>query len=280
MIVAILLGKQVHLEQNAELTYNGLKIERSSNTFTINGAEITLKQKTTDPVTFSSSTDVDSIYDTIKNFVDTYNGLISNISTEISEKKSKGYDPLTKTEREALSEDEIEKWDKLARQGTLHRDSTLSSLLTNMRTSIYTAVEGTSFNNMAKIGIATTSNYLDGGKLAIDEDKLRAAIEEDPNGVYEIFMGGTASEEGVVQRLRGNLKTAMTAISEKAGKTSSVNNTFTLGRLLNQYDDQISAFERKLVDMEDRYYRQFTAMEKAISQANSQSAMLMNYFAN
>ena len=149
---------------------------------------LTLKKQQLDPVTFSSSTDVDSIYDTIKNFVDTYNGLISNISTEISEKKSKGYDPLTKTEREALSEDEIEKWDKLARQGTLNRDSTLSSLLTNMRTSIYTAVEGTSFNNMAKIGIATTSNYLDGGKLAIDEDKLRAAIEEDPNGVYEIFM--------------------------------------------------------------------------------------------
>ena len=62
------------------LLYNGLEIERSSNTFTINGAKITLKQTTTNPVTFSSTPDVDSIYDTIKNFVDTYNGLISNIS--------------------------------------------------------------------------------------------------------------------------------------------------------------------------------------------------------
>ena len=57
-----------------------------------------------------------------------------------------------------------------------------------MRTSIYTAVEDTPFNNMAKIGIATTKEYLEGGKLAIDEDKLRAAIEEDPNGIYELFM--------------------------------------------------------------------------------------------
>ena len=72
----------------------------------------------------------------------------------------------------------------------------------------------------------------------------------------------------------------MEAIRKKAGKTNSVNNTFTLGRLLDDYEDQISAFERKLVNIEDRYYRQFTAMEKAISQANSQSAMLMNYFAN
>ena len=261
--------------------------------FTINGAEITLKRQTKNPVTFSSSTDVDSIYDTIKNFVDTYNGLISNISTEISEKKSKGYDPLTKTEREALSEDEIEKWDKLARQGTLHRDSTLSSLLTNMRTSIYTAVEDTPFNNMAKIGIATTKEYLEGGKLAIDEDKLRAAIEEDPNGIYELFMAdGTTTaadgktkvtdfdKNGIARRLRDDLKTAMANITEKAGKNSSVNNTFTLGKLLDDYEKKISAFEQKLLDLEDRYYRQFTAMEKAISQANSQSAMLMNYFAN
>ena len=32
--------------QNAKLTYNGLEIERSSNTFTINGAKLTLKQTT------------------------------------------------------------------------------------------------------------------------------------------------------------------------------------------------------------------------------------------
>ena len=61
-------------------------------------------------------------------------------------------------------------------------------------------LEGTTFNNMAKIGISTTSNYLDGGKLEIDEDKLRAAIEEDPNGIYKLFMGGKddapTSEEG------------------------------------------------------------------------------------
>ena len=67
---------------------------------------------------------------------------------------------------------------------------------------------------------------------------------------------------------------------KKPVKPSSVNNTFTLGSLLDDYENQISAFERKLADIEDRYYRQFTAMEKAISQANSQSAMLMNYFAN
>ena len=72
----------------------------------------------------------------------------------------------------------------------------------------------------------------------------------------------------------------MEVITKKAGKTNSVNNTFTLGRLLDDYENKMSAFEEKLMNLEDRYYRQFTAMEKAISQANSQSAMLMNYFTN
>ena len=57
-----------------------------------------------------------------------------------------------------------------------------------MRTSIYTSVSGTSFNNLSKIGIATTNDYQDGGKLEINEEKLRAAIAEDPNGIYNLFM--------------------------------------------------------------------------------------------
>ncbi|MCQ6277157.1 flagellar hook-associated protein 2 [Bacillus sp. V3B] len=268
--------------QNANLTYNGLSIERASNKFTINGAEITLKQATTSPVTFSSSSDVDTIYDTIKNFVDSYNGLIANISDKTSERKSRDYAPLTDTQKKAMSDDEVEQWEAIAKKGTLSRDSTLSSLLTKMRTSIYTSVSDTSFGSLAKIGVSTTSNYLEGGKLEIDENTLRAAIEEDPNGVYQLFMGGSSSsptsEQGVARRLRTDLKAAMTDISTKAGKASSINNTFTIGRLLNNYEDKISAFEERMAAVEDRYYRQFTAMEKAIQKANQQSSYLMQNF--
>ena len=97
--------------QNAKLTYNGLEIERPSNYFIINGARLTVKETNDTPVTYSSTPDVDAIFEKIKEFVDSYNGLISSISEEISQKKNKSYDPLTKTEKEALSEDEIEKWD-------------------------------------------------------------------------------------------------------------------------------------------------------------------------
>ena len=70
----------------------------------------------------------------------------------------------------------------------------------------------------------------------------------------------------------------MTDISTKAGKTSSVNNTFTLGRLLDDYEDKITSFEERMADLENRYYKQFTAMETAINKANSQSASLASFF--
>ena len=37
------------------------------------------------------------------------------------------------------------------------------------------------------LGISTTMNYKDNGKLVIDEKKLREAISEDPNKVHQLF---------------------------------------------------------------------------------------------
>jgi len=263
--------------ENASITYNGLTTKRASNTFTINGVEITAKKVTTDAVTFSSTPDVDGILDTITQFVNKYNEAIEKIRTKTTETKYRDYPPLTDAQKEEMEEAEIEKWEKFAKSGTLRGDSILTSVLSKMRSNLSNSVNGT---QLSKIGITTTSNYLDGGKLTIDEDKLRAAISEDPNAIYELFQadGATSSEQGVARRLRTTLKTAMTDITSKAGKTSSVNNTFSLGKLLNNYADQIDRFKDKLETIEDRYWARFTAMETAINKANSQSSYLSSYF--
>ncbi|WP_028393549.1 flagellar hook-associated protein 2 [Bacillus cihuensis] len=274
-------GVTVNRGVDAILKYNGLVINRPSNTFTINGAEITLKKVTTDPVTFSSTADVDAILDTVTKFVEKYNEVIEKIKNKTNETKYRSFAPLTAEQKKELTEDEVKLWEEKAKSGTLKNDSTLKSLLTTMRSSLYTSVSGVAgVNALAAIGISTTSNYLDGGKLTINEDKLRAAIAEDPNAIYQLFManGEKQGEQGLARRLRSDLKTAMTTITEKAGKASSVNNTFTIGKLLNNLDSRISTFEAKLTKLESRYYSQFTAMEKAIQKANSQSASLMQYF--
>ncbi|WP_442596322.1 flagellar hook-associated protein 2 [Neobacillus sp. D3-1R] len=266
---------------NATIKYNGMEIKRSSNNFNINGVEFTAKKATTSPVTFSSTPDVDAILETIVKFVDKYNTTIEKIQDKLDEKRYRDYQPLTKEQREAMDDKTIELWEEKAKSGTLRGDSILSSALTKMRTSLYSSVTSIiSKNQLSKIGITTSGNYLEGGKLIVDPDKLKAAISEDPNAVYELFAkdGDTTGEKGLARRLRDDIKATMGDIEQKAGKASSVNYTFVLGRNLDSLDNQISRFEDRLTQVEDRYWRQFTAMEKAISKSNNQATYLMQQF--
>jgi flagellar hook-associated protein 2 len=267
---------------NADITYNGLRTERTSNTFSVNGFELTLKGKTDTPVTFSSAPDTDKILEKIVKFVDDYNKLIEKVNGELGEKKYRDFQPLTASQKEAMEEKEIELWEEKAKSGTLRNDSVLSSALNKMRTDLYSPVSGgtSETNQLAQIGIKTSSNYLDRGKLIIDENKLKEAISKDPNAIYELFAkdGGTTSEKGLARRLRETISTTMDSIEKKAGKATSTNSTFTLGRTLDSIEDQMDRFEDRLIQVEDRYWRQFTAMEKAIQQSNSQSMYLMQQF--
>jgi flagellar hook-associated protein 2 len=268
------------LGANAKLKYNGMPIERSTNTFNINGVEFTLKNKTTQPVTFSSAPDAEAVLDTIVKFVDKYNSLIDQVKGELEEKRYRDFQPLTSEQRDTMDEKDVERWEEKAKSGTLRGDSILSNSLNEMRMDLYTAVPGiTGSNQLAEIGIKTSKNYRDGGKLIIDPEKLKAAINENPNAIYELFSKeGTGDNQGIGRRLRETIKTTMTNIEKRAGKATSTNNSFTLGRNLESLDKQINRFEDRLIQVENRYWRQFTAMEKAIQRANSQSMYLMQQF--
>ena len=268
---------------NASFTYNGLTTTRPSNTVQINGFELTLKKPTAagEEISFSATPDVDKIVDTIVKFVDKYNEIIEKIHAETNEKKYRDYPPLTDEQKEAMEEKEIGLWEEKARSGTLYRDSIIESGLTQMRQALSNPVSGLmNFDQLSEIGITTTSNYLDNGKLTIDEDKLREAISEDPNSVYQLFNkdGSSSSTQGIADRLRDSIKNTIQSIEKKAGKTTSTNEMFSIGKTLDDLDDRISNFEQRLIQIEDRYWRQFSAMEQAIQRSNEQTMFLMNQF--
>ncbi|MDC7286087.1 flagellar filament capping protein FliD, partial [Bifidobacterium thermophilum] len=76
-----------------------------------------------------------------------------------------------------------------AKSGLLRSDQQLNGLLSKMRMDFYTPLSTSSseYNQLAAIGITTTKNYLEGGKLEINEDKLKEALEKDPEGVFNLF---------------------------------------------------------------------------------------------
>lgn len=274
---------------NAKFTVNGLETERSSNTFDMNGVTFTLKDKLldTDPsISINVANDTDKVFENITKYVNSYNELIEKIQSKTSEEKHRDYLPLTDAEREELSDKQQEKWEEMAKGGLLRRDSTLSSLLNKMRSDFYSPVSSatidSNYSQLSSIGITTTPNYLEGGKLVINEDELRKAIEEDPKSVEQLFTsnGSTNGEKGILNRLYDSLTSTMDTIKTKAGNSNSTNDNFTLGKNLNRLEDQIDRFEDRLAKVESRYWAQFTAMEQAIQKSNSQMSYLMQQFSS
>ena len=181
-----------------------------------------------------------------------------------------------------MKEKEIELWEEKAMSGTLKNDPIISSMLSQMRTALMGSIGGDGEQTLKAIGITPSTNYMDNGKLVIDEAVLRAAIADDPDKVHQLFSKGAdadvVGDQGFARRLRGIVQATESKITERAGKASSTNDNFTIGRSLIDMDKQITRFEDRLKMTEDRLWRQFTAMEVAIQKANAQSASLMNAF--
>ncbi|WHT47914.1 flagellar filament capping protein FliD [Sporosarcina thermotolerans] len=230
----------------------------------------------------SAPPDTDKIVESVVKFVDDYNKLIEELNEKIREPKYRNFQPLSDEQKKDMKEKEIELWEEKAMSGTLRNDPTIASLLTNLRQLMSSQVETSNgeFISLKKIGIEPIKDFKENGKLAINEDDLRKAITENPNQVYELFAKSATDTDkgGIAIQFRKTMDGFNAVISEKAGTTGTVSDNFAMGRSLKSMNQQIDRFEDRLKMMEDRYWRQFTAMEKAIQKANAQSANMMNMF--
>ena len=276
--------------QNANYKLNGVDLEAAANTVNINGLTLELKgvsAKGTDEdhisTTVTVSRNTDAVYNTIKGFVDKYNETIDIINKEYYEERYKDYQPLTDTMRESLSDNQEEQWEEKAHSGLLRFDSLLGSSLNKFRNNLNTTVDGVSstegYNNLSKIGI-TTGSYQERGKLVIDETKLKEAIQKDPDGVMNLFTksGDTYNEKGLASRLYDDVTNAINSIITKAGSSDSLVDNSQVGKQIKDANDRITTMEDHLEDVEDRYYKKFSAMEEALSKLNQQSAWLTQMF--
>lgn len=273
-------------------------ISRSSNTFDVDGLTINLKGPFgyngdslaggTEAVTFNSTTDADKIVDAVKSFVEDYNTMITEIKNAYSTmpaEKTDGsrYEPLTSEDAEGMSESEIKAYEEKAKQGILFADRDISNLYEDLNSAINPGGADASF--LRSIGIDTA--YSDGlTTLKLDEDKLRAALESNPDGVKDAFtktVENGASTDGIMK----NLQTAVDRYAkvtgskgilvERAGsvKAPATLNDNTLQDKLDDYEEQIEKWNTQLSNQIDYYSSQFTRLEQLILQMNSQSSTLM-----
>ena len=276
-------GMVVIAASDASIELNGATLSSSGSTITVNGLTLNILDMTAgSEVSISVTKDVSGIYDTIKDFISEYNSILKEMNTKYNASSAKDYDVLTDEQKEAMSDDEVEKWEDKIKDSLLRRDDTLSSLISSFRDNMsgtITASDGKRYA-LSSIGISTSADYAEGGLLHIkgDEDdseyadetnKLEELLNKDPDLVMEVFSG-----------LASNL---YDDLFKKMGKTSMSSaltfyNDVEMNSQLSDYKDEIKKWDSKLSTMEERYYSQFTAMEKALASLNSQSNSLSNFF--
>ncbi len=274
-------GMVVRAASDASISLNGATLTSSSSSITVNGLTLNILDTTPgQEVTVSVTRDTSAVYDTIKDFISEYNAILKEMNTLYNAGSSRGYEVLTDEQKEAMSDDEVEKWETKIKDSLLRRDDTLSTLISSFRNNMmgsYTASDGKTYS-LSSLGISTGTDYTEGGLLHIwgDEDekdygdeknKLEEMLNKDPDLVMEILSGLTTNLYNDLQ---------------KKGKATKMKSTFTfyndkeMKSQISDYKKEITKWQEKLAQLEDRYYSQFTAMEKAMASLNSQQ----NYFSS
>lgn len=281
---------------DAEVTLDGVNLRQASNTFTISGVTYNLKSKSLTnpdtgslmPITVAVKPDIEKTIDTVQSFADMYNAMVTTINNELRENRNRDYMPLTDAQKSDMKDSDIASYTNLAKSGMLRNDSTLSSLLNNMRLNFSTPIKGLTgkYTSASSIGIETgkyvddngniSSEASNGGKIYIDEDELREALEADPDAVYKIFGtdGDSRDSKGVADRLYDQMYDTMSQLKTLSGYPNAVDTSSVLAKQLTDYNERLNSMTDQLEMIQERYYRQFDAMETAINRMNSQSSWL------
>jgi flagellar hook-associated protein 2 len=285
---------------NSEFVVNGVTTTRSSNTFEINGTYVTLNEVPSGSITVDVGTSTDTAKELIVKFVASYNEMIVKINDKLAEKRNYDYDPLTDEQKTEMTDDDIESWQKEARKGTLRNDNVLRTLTNDLRESLYETITGVGIT-LSDIGIQTSANYKDQGKLIIDETKLDTALRDRPNEVIQLFTkesevtytdysnrSSRYNQNGLSNRIHDIIQDNIRLtrdddgnkgyLIDKAGIETGTDSTSYMAERIQEMDDKIDDLLDLLANQEEKYYAQFAAMESAMSQLSNQSAWLASQF--
>lgn len=282
---AVIDGKSYDLETN--------KIQVGGVTYNFNSVSAKNADGTYVTSTVNVSQDTDAIVKHVKDFVEAYNKVLDDLNSKLTEEKHSDYKPLTKKQEAEMTEAQIKQWNEKAKSGLLYHDSNIRSLISDMREAVYTPVKAvdSKYNSMSAIGITTTTNQ---GHITLDEDKLKKALADDPDCVYQLFasdqdstyIAGSTNKNnnnntaynrkndyqntGVANRMYNLLGSAMTTIKNYAGDSVKTDDESYLGKTITNLQTKMSAFKTQMSAYEKQLYKKYDAMEVALSKLGVQ----------
>lgn len=271
-------GASRQVGQSSEIELNGVKYTSDNNTVKVNGLTITCNGVTgkDESITLTTKNDTSGIYNMVKNFIKEYSALINEMDKLYNAESTKGYDPLTDEEKEAMSDSEVEKWESKIKDGLLRRDSTLNTVAGAMKEIMASGFEVNGKKMyLYDFGIETLGyfNAAENEKNAYhingDEDDatvsnktntLMAMINSDPDAVASFFSQLTQKMSDKMFKMMGTTQ------------SSSFNKFYDDKKMKEEYDgytSKISQEEQRVQDYEDSWYKKFSKMETAMAKMQS-----------
>ncbi|MCQ4326878.1 flagellar filament capping protein FliD [Pseudomonas stutzeri] len=239
------VGGVLERAQNAKFTIDGLALQSATNK--VEGAipDVTLNLVAADKdktVTVTVAQDQDGVTANIKKFVDAYNNLIktTNSLTKVTKVGEDGQ-PLT---------------------GGLVGDSSVRSILSGIQNELISVGGSDGVRMLADLGITTQKD----GTLAIDNDKLKTALEKNFDAVGGFFTG----ETGLMNRLNNRVDGFNQTGGILAQRVSGLEATNA------DIKAQREKLNLRIESMTTRLYSQFNAMDTLVAQLSNTSSWLEN----
>ncbi|MFI8479424.1 flagellar filament capping protein FliD [Pseudomonas sp. NPDC078700] len=229
---------------DAEFSIDGLVLHSKTNTVTDAIPEVTLSlaavTETGKTATVKVGQDTAGVSANIKKFVEAYNTLITT-SNELTRVVSvgEGKEPVV---------------------GGLVGDATVRNLLSSVRNELVNPANQTGIRTLADMGITTQKD----GTLAVDDDKLKTALNDNFDSVGTFFTGDTGLTSRLDSKVDGFIKSGGVLEQRMDGLQST----------LTDIDKQKEDLNRRIESLQTRLYKQFNAMESLVSQLSQTSDRL------
>lgn len=236
-------GGVLERAQNAKFSIDGLKLESATNKVENAIPDVTLNLVAADDkkaIKVTVAQDQDGVTANIKKFVDAYNNLIETTNS------------LTRVTKVGESD--------IPSTGGLVGDSSVRSILSGIQNELISVGGGDGIRVLSDLGITTQKD----GKLAIDDKKLKTALENNFDAVGKFFTGDTGLMKRLDSRVDGFNQTGGILAQRVTG--------------LEATRDDIKVQREKLTlrieSMTARLYSQFNAMDSMVAQLSNTSSWL------
>lgn len=244
-------GASIVDAQDSEIELNGAKFTSANNTYTVNGLTIDCLAETgNSEISITTSVDTQSMYDQVKSFLSQYNSLMKEMYSLYNADSAKGYEPLTDSEKDQMTDTEVEKWEEKIKAALLRRDDTLDGIMSTMKNAMSTSYY--IYNGNAVTYDSDKQYYKCNGNAIKNSDgsyvtsASQLKLWASANGAKKYSLSSFGIKTEAYPTMTANSSQDAYHIDGDADDSVSKNNSDVLMNMLSSDPDTVSSFMKQL----------------------------------